>query len=312
MTAIKNNELAEAENIIAQMSDEDLISDYSRFSHDENPLILAVINGYEKIVDLLLARKPELINSVDDQGKSTAYYASKIGHKNIITKLLQTLNNELKTLIASLELKDDPDLTSYTKTIKFLELCPRDIEGIKLKAKGYDDIGDIYKKNGQNNLALANYAEALKLDRNLADTYKKIGKLLFNEKNYAEALKYFKVVRNTIKSAECFDELIKLNPEDAFLRIDKGDYYLSIGRNDKAKSCYQEAYILSNDIGSKQEALRKKNSLTKDGGQNLRAIALELERRAATEDFCNFDDFQFEDLDKYQLSVIGDNEGNRE
>jgi tetratricopeptide (TPR) repeat protein len=206
-----------------------------------------------------------------------------------------------------LKLRDDADLAYYDKAIKYLDLYPK--ECAKITAKCYDRIGDIHEAKEQHKTALASYLTALKLDKALPETYEKVGELLFNDHNYAGALKYFKVVNNIIKVAECFGELIKQNPKDAGLRLEKGDYYLSIGLHEKAVVYYKQAFSLSKDGAFKANVLKKQSSAMKDHSQKLAIKAQDLGHQAENMNFYNFDEINFSDLEGYQLSVTGDDAG---
>ncbi len=62
-----------------------------------------------------------------------------------------------------------------------------------------------------------------------------------------EAIKYYKVINDSLKVSQCFKTLITKDPTNFGLRVEKGDYFLGIGRLDKAIGCYSDALGLTED-----------------------------------------------------------------
>jgi tetratricopeptide (TPR) repeat protein len=208
------------------------------------------------------------------------------------------------------------DLGYYAKAIEYLGLYPEEAACTKLKAICYSRAGDIQVAAGEHEQALANYLTALKLDNTLPETYGKVkesygkvGELLFNAGNYAGALKCFKEATNLNKVALCFEALIKLNPNDAALRLETGDYYLSIGKHKIAAGYYKQACSLSQDGNFKAHALQKQSSAMTAYSQKLVTKAEALKHQAEHMDVHNPDNAEIDNLEGYQLPVIGDNAG---
>ncbi|MFY9589797.1 tetratricopeptide repeat protein [Rickettsia endosymbiont of Halotydeus destructor] len=164
----------------------------------------------------------------------------------------------------------EPDIAYYKEAIKYLDICKDDPNCTKQKAIAYKNLGDIYDAQGDYTQAATNYTQALKMNPELSEVYGKLGAILFNNKQYLEAIECFKVVDKSIKIGNCFKELIKLNSDDPNIRIDKGDYYLSISRHDKAMGCYRDALSLSQDDTNCLAASKKIDELSKIIGAPIR------------------------------------------
>ncbi|MCX4084237.1 hypothetical protein N7281_05215 [Rickettsia hoogstraalii] len=179
------------------------------------------------------------------------------------------LTNSLEEAIKSIKIEDNhPDIAYYEKAIDYLDLYKNDPNCTKQKANAYKNLGNIY--NDQNNYkeAMLNYKKALDSNNELLYIYEKLptiyenlGKQLFNGKQYIEAIQCFKVIRDSIKVKECFEELIKLNPSDPNIRLAKADYHTSIGEYNTAIKCYNIAFSLSKDTNFKSSIDLKINSL---------------------------------------------------
>lgn len=127
---------------------------------------------------------------------------------------------------------------------------------------------------------------------------------------YIEAIECFKVVDKSIKIENCFKELIKLKADNPTIRIDKGDYYFSIDRHDKAMGCYRDALSLSLDDKNWLIISQKINELSKIIGIPVRFGALHQTICKITEQKQSLDDIESNDLlvagnDSHEVNING-------
>jgi tetratricopeptide (TPR) repeat protein len=203
---------------------------------------------------------------------------------------------------------DHKDIAYYEQAMKYFYLSPDDC--IERKAEAYHHIGRLYNDKHNTNNALLNYIQSIKLNPSLYSAYDKIGELLCDKKDYRDALVYFKAVNNLTKTLSCFNELIKLNPTDLNLQVEKGNYCSSIGRYDKAIGCYQAAFSLTQDPVFKANMYRKIAGALQQKGE----LAGEYSARAEHNNFYNLKEIKTEDLDKkiMELTTAVANDSSRE
>lgn len=215
------------------------------------------------------------------------------------------LNNMYEQQVKDIVLDTNSrDIDYYSKAIEYLDQYPNNAGCVKNKAKSFYQIGTIYEENKNPEQALSNYVKALRLDKNLGSAYEKVGDLLVTNKDYTSAIKYYKVANHIIKVKDCYDELIEQKPFDSALRIEKADYYASVGMYNKAHGYYLEAFSLSNDDNAKTSIWQKVSTTLAAQSSQLTAKAQEYSAKAATHDFYNTDLINVEEMD--QLSVAGD------
>ena len=104
MSAIGDGVLDVAENIIGQMSVEDLTGDYASFEESNLPLHRAVQMGQEKIVKLLLSKKPDLINSTGRNLTTPLQLAYLSGHTEIFEILKEAEYSQVKEYNSEIDL----------------------------------------------------------------------------------------------------------------------------------------------------------------------------------------------------------------
>jgi len=147
----------------------------------------------------------------------------------------------------------EPDIEYYKKAIDYLDPYKSE-DGIKQKqAIAYKNLGEIYSKQNNYKDAVLNYAKALELEKEQKDVVEKLGNILFNNKHYEAAIMCFEIIRDSTKVKNCFKELIKLNPSDPSIIVNKGNYYISIGEYHPAIKCYNNAFSLSREDNFKLE-----------------------------------------------------------
>jgi hypothetical protein len=188
--------------------------------------------------------------------------------------------------------KNNNDVAYYKKAIQYLQKYNTS-ECNKIKAEAFYHIGKLYDLDGNFKEAISNYLNAAGLDKSQLVVYKRVGDILLDKKLYQEAIKCFKVVSDYIKVLNCFKELIKLNEDDPNLRLQKGDYLVSIGRDEKAIGCYQDAFSLSHDDDFKKKMVDKIWPLVNSKNGNYTSILL---NQQAYNNFCNQPEIKSQDL----------------
>jgi len=178
----------------------------------------------------------------------------------------------------------------YNKAIGYMDFYD-DPECVKNKALCYYHLGRVSHQSLE---ALSYFIKAINLDRKLAVAYEKIGELYLKVNDYIGALKYFKVVNNSIKILDCYNKLIELYPNDENLRIQKGDYCLTINLSQKAIKYYREAFSLSHDPKFKKQTLQKVGEALKSQEGKINEIMEKVENM----DFYNFDEISQEGLEE--------------
>lgn len=112
--------------------------------------------------------------------------------------------------------------------------CIDEATKLLTKAKGMDSknasiytaLGDLWEKQGVNELALTEYKNAVQANPNLVKAHFKVGKLLLKEKKYNEG-------------AESFKKCIQLDPTFAPAYREMGELYFRAGRYKEAKDNYK-------------------------------------------------------------------------
>ncbi len=270
------------------------------FEEFAQPKLKATIQKYIHV----FKQQIEFVKFLNDAcSESPMDYAPIVTAINASKDVLNGMyEQQVKTITLDPNIKD---IGYYEKAIKYLDLYPDDAGCIKTKAKSFYQIGTIHEAKKHSDQALSNYVKALKLDKDLGSAYEKVGDLLIATKDYTNAIKYYKVANHLIKVRDCYDELIKLKPQDSALRAEKADYYLSVGLYAKAHGYYMEAFSLTNDDSAKTAIWQKVSAtLTAESGQ-LTAKAQEYNQKADAHNFYNTDLINIAEMENYHLTISG-------
>jgi len=186
----------------------------------------------------------------------------------------------------------DDDATRCSREVGAIAACTRAINsGAGQPSINYNNRGFAYRRKGENDRAIADYNEALRLDPKYAIAYNNRG-LAYSEKgendraiaDYNEALRldpkyaiaynnrglaYFRKGENDRAIAD-YNEALRLNPKYAIASNNRGLAYRSKGENDRAIADYTEALRLDPKFAM---AYNNRGVAYSDKGENDRAIA---------------------------------------
>ena len=161
------------------------------------------INKIKEITNLYNDKK---FHEAIDEAKKFIKKSDDWSIRNIYAASLMALN------------KDDEAIERYKQAIIIYPNIP-DL---------YNNIGAVYKKIGENKLALKNYEKAIKLKNdykdanlNIANVYQEIGEIQ--------------------KAIKIYEKLIQTNSNDYLCLYNLGVAYLNINENDKALKKFQES-----------------------------------------------------------------------
>ena len=226
------------------------------------------------------------------------------GLREVINQCQKMLDSNLEHQIKTLELQDEiPDPEYYEKAIKYLDMYADNTACKINKAKAYVHLGNIAKEADDVEQALDYYSEAIKCNAEIPEIYNKLGALFYDQGNYHQAIECFKVTNNTFEIKVCFKDWIATDVRSPTIRMEKGDYYASIGSYAKAKESYHNAFSLSNDEGVKSQALVNIANIL-----NQPNLAGHFMNMASERDYYNFDMVTDEFLDLIG-SIFGESAG---
>jgi tetratricopeptide (TPR) repeat protein/predicted GTPase len=215
-------------------------------------------------------------------------------------KCMSTINDALTEKIKMIQLDHSHiKIEYYEQAIKYFEVRP--LECTDITAEAYSHIGRIYQSRSNVNKALLNYMETIKLNPKSYPIYEKIGNILLNQEYYMEAMKYFKVINDSSRVLQCFDKLNSIwrNVDNAQIKIDKGDYCISIGRYEKAIKCYQEAFSLTSNLDLKTTIYEKIGNILKNQGDKGQQFI----DKANNKDFYNLNEINKEMIGQLENRV---------
>ncbi|WP_342270414.1 tetratricopeptide repeat protein [Rickettsia endosymbiont of Orchestes rusci] len=174
----------------------------------------------------------------------------------VIKHCKTTVNKIFMPFIKDIKLKKSIDDKYYEEAIWWLNKYKPPEEINETKALARFNIGTIYSKKGELRNAWDNFNQALNYNKKLILPYKEIGNILEqlaikpnkNDDYYKVtlnlAIKYYKIADYDTGILKCFEALIKKNPKDPDLYIQKGDYLLT----KKIYSDALKAYSAAKDI----------------------------------------------------------------
>lgn len=185
---------------------------------------------------------------------------------SVIVHCKQTIKEIYMPFIKDMELMKSIDEQYYEEAIWWLEEYNSPEEISKTKALAHFNLGTIYSKKGKFNNAWDNFNQALDCNKKLTLPYKEIGNVLeqlaikYNKNNdhYLNlAIKYYKIADYSTGVLKCFEELIKKNPQDHDLQVQKGDYLLTKKQYTDALNAYSAAKDITGN-SSKQNDIELK------------------------------------------------------
>jgi len=97
-------------------------------------------------------------------------------------------------------------------------------------ASGYENIGNVYLQQAKYQDAIPHFQKALQIEPYFS-TYSNLGTAYFFLKQYSNA-------------QEMFQKAVELNPNDTVTRVNLADAYRGAGKQDEARSVYQQAVSL--------------------------------------------------------------------
>ena len=99
----------------------------------------------------------------------------------------------------------------------------------------YISMGDVFAAEGDNDLAIKHYCDAIKADENSFEAYTKCAMALWNNDYLEEAI-------------IAYNKALKINPDSAIVYNNIGVIYLDgIGNTEYALECFENAYDLDNE-----------------------------------------------------------------
>lgn len=99
----------------------------------------------------------------------------------------------------------------------------------------YISMGDVFAKTGDNDLAIKNYCDAIKVDETSFEAYSKCAMALWNNDYLEEAV-------------IAYNKALKINPDSAIVFNNIGVIYLDgIGNTEYALECFENAYDIDNE-----------------------------------------------------------------
>ena len=186
--------------------------------------------------------------------------------KEIFTRevmVMQRLSGALSVLLLALvmcspALADDVDTCIKAAGDESIAACTRVIAaGQGNLSWAYSNRGSAYQAKGNNDRAIADYDEAIRLDPKNARAY--------NDRGIAYHAK-----GNNDRAIADYDEAIRLDPKYAFAYYHRGYAYKAKGDNERAIADYDQAIRLD---PKDADAYVKRGSAYRDKGDNDRAIA---------------------------------------
>ena len=196
--------------------------------------------------------------------------------------------------------RPDQALTFFTRACEVA--VSQRIEGAKLVGI-YNNVGNIYKGQGQLELALSSYAKSLELNHNYAEAHNNIGLILFEQSRFEDALisyeralqlnpKFFQALNNKgsalralgnySHALKAFEQALELNPEYAQAHSNKGLVLQDLQHWEAALNAYQTALKYKPDSA---EALNNCANVYKELGQTQKAKHLYLDALALRKDY---------------------------
>lgn len=220
-------------------------------------------------------------------------------------KVRENLEYQIKTLQLN-ENHNDP--VYYHKAIEYLDNYHDSQACKKLKAVAYCGLANIAQQHGDNNKAIDCYYKAINTYKQLPEAYEKLGKLFFDKGDYAKAINCYKVINNEYEIKSCFKEWLKQTPKNPNIMLKQAEYFESIGSFEAAKKYYGYAAGLSRDATFKANALKKEANALSEHSKKLAAKAEELNLRAEHGELYNFEEINLDEMEGYQLPIIGNND----
>ncbi len=194
----------------------------------------------------------------------------------------------------------DQALTVFTKACEVA--VSQRIEGAKLVGI-YNNLGNIYKGQGQLDLALSSYTKSLDLNHNYAEAHNNIGLILFEQFRFEEAVisyeralqlnpKFLQAFNNKgsalrelgnySQALKSFEQALELNPEYAQAHSNKGLVLQDLQNWEAALNAYQTALKYKPDYA---EALNNCANVYKELGQTQKAKQFYLDALALRNDY---------------------------
>ncbi|MCC8368805.1 MAG: hypothetical protein LN573_01810 [Rickettsia endosymbiont of Oxypoda opaca] len=181
---------------------------------------------------------------------------------SVIVHCKQTIKEIYMPFIKGIELMKSIDEQYYEEAIWWLEEYNSPEEISETKALAHFNLGTIYSKKGEFSNAWENFNQALDCNKKLTLPYKGIGNVLeqlaikYNKNNdhYLNlAIKYYKIADYSTGVLKCFEELIKKNPQNHDLHVQKGDYLLTKKQYTNALNAYSAAKDITGNFSKQNE-----------------------------------------------------------
>lgn len=174
--------------------------------------------------------------------------------KTIIEICKSFIEKNYFSSIKNIQPKGDESIEVCREVIDLLDKYPDPNEITKIKAIYYSQIGDVYSQAKYHKEALANYNLTREYDKNFKEICTKIADQLVKLDKRELAIEYYKIDNEHYKILECFKTLLKHDPKNVNLYIQKGDYLLSQAIHNQ--NLYQKAayaYFLAMGLAQEKE-----------------------------------------------------------